>query len=129
MRNQMGPRLDKGMGTLVKDLVERGLYKDTVIVWMGEFGRTPRINGDAGRDHYARAWSAVIGGGGVRGGLTIGQTSADGTTVESAPVAAEDLMATVCAALGIPLDITYKAGNGRPMKIVGGGTPIAELLG
>jgi hypothetical protein len=123
------PEMDKAMGALVADLEERGLLESTVIVWMGEFGRTPRINGDAGRDHYARAWSAVIGGGGVRGGLTIGQTSADGTTVESAPVAAEDLMATVCAALGIPLDITYKAGNGRPMKIVGGGTPIAELLG
>ncbi|MGL4511502.1 MAG: DUF1501 domain-containing protein [Lacipirellulaceae bacterium] len=122
------PEMDRAMGALVADLDDRGLLESTVICWMGEFGRTPRINGDAGRDHYARAWSAVVGGGGLKGGLAIGQTSADGSEVESAPHAAEDLMATVCAGLGISLDVTYKAGNGRPMKLAGGGKPIAELL-
>jgi hypothetical protein len=122
------PQLDQGMGALVADLEERGLLDQTVILWMGEFGRTPRINGDAGRDHYARAWSAVVGGGGLKGGLAIGETSSDGTTVESKPHSAEDLMATVCQALGLSLQTTFTSTNGRPMKIAGGGAPISELF-
>jgi hypothetical protein len=122
------PQLDQGMGALVADLEERGLLDQTVILWMGEFGRTPRINGDAGRDHYARAWSAVVGGGGLKGGLAIGETSSDGTTVESKPHSAEDLMATVCQALGISLQTNFTSTNGRPMKIAGGGAPISELF-
>lgn len=122
------PQLDQGMSALVSDLEERGLLDQTVILWMGEFGRTPRINGDAGRDHYARAWSAVVGGGGLKGGLGIGETSSDGTTVESKPHSAEDLMATVCQALGLSLQTTFTSTNGRPMKIAGGGAPISELF-
>ncbi|MEO0530844.1 MAG: DUF1501 domain-containing protein [Planctomycetota bacterium] len=122
------PQLDQGMSGLVSDLEERGLLDQTVILWMGEFGRTPRINGDAGRDHYARAWSAVVGGGGLQGGLAIGETSADGTTVESKPHSAEDLMATVCQAMGLSLQTEFTSGNGRPMKIAGGGSPISELF-
>lgn len=122
------PQLDTGMSALVSDLEERGLLDQTVILWMGEFGRTPRINEDAGRDHYARAWSAVVGGGGLQGGLAIGETSADGTTVESKPHSAEDLMATVCQAMGISLQTNFTSTNGRPMKIAGGGTPIGELF-
>lgn len=122
------PQMDQAMSALVSDLDERGLLDSTVILWMGEFGRTPRINGDAGRDHYARAWSAVVGGGGIQGGLAIGQTSADGTAVESQPYSSEDLMATVCQALDLSLSTTYKSNSGRPMKIAGGGTPIAELF-
>ena len=122
------PQMDQGMSALVTDLEERGLLDDTVILWMGEFGRTPRINGDAGRDHFARAWSAVIGGGGLQGGLTIGETSTDGSRVESQPHSSEELMATVCQALGLSLKTTFTSGNGRPMKIAGGGQPIAELF-
>lgn len=122
------PQLDQGMSALVSDLEERGMLDQTVILWMGEFGRTPRINGDAGRDHYARAWSAVVGGGGLKGGLAIGETSADGTTVESKPHSAEDLMATVCQTMGLSLQTEFTSGNGRPMKIAGGGAPIAELF-
>ncbi|QDV72059.1 hypothetical protein K2D_01790 [Planctomycetes bacterium K2D] len=123
------PQLDQGMSALVSDLEERGLLDQTVILWMGEFGRTPRINGDAGRDHYARAWSAVVGGGGLKGGLAIGETSSDGTMVESKPHSAEDLMATVCQALGLSLQTNFTSTNGRPMKIAGGGAPISELVG
>jgi hypothetical protein len=123
------PQLDQGMGALVSDLEERGLLDQTVILWMGEFGRTPRINGDAGRDHYARAWSAVVGGGGLKGGLGIGETSSDGTTVESKSHSAEDLMATVCQALGLSLQTNFTSTNGRPMKIANGGAPISELFG
>ncbi|MEQ8848290.1 DUF1501 domain-containing protein [Botrimarina sp.] len=126
--DQKLPELDQGMGALVADLAERGLLDQTVILWMGEFGRTPRINEDAGRDHYARAWSAVVGGGGLKGGLAVGETSADGTTVESQPHSAEDLMATVCQAMGLSLQTEFKSTSGRPMKIAGGGTPIAELF-
>ncbi len=122
------PEMDKAMAALTQDLESRGLLENTVIIWMGEFGRTPNINGDAGRDHFARAWSAVVGGGGVRGGQAIGQTSGDGSRVESEPFASEDLMASVCQALGISLQTTFTSNNGRPMKIAGGGKVIPELF-
>ena len=95
---------------------------------MGEFGRTPRINGDAGRDHFARAWSVVLGGGGDPGGRVIGTTNEDGTSVDSEPYSSEDLMATVCQALGISLETMFTAPNGRPMKIANGGKVIGELF-
>ena len=74
--------LDPAWGTLMDDLRQRGLLDTTTIIWMGEFGRTPRINQGQGRDHYPNAWTTVIGGGGIRGGQVFGRTSADGTTVE-----------------------------------------------
>jgi hypothetical protein len=128
LENQRLPVLDRAMSALVEDLAQRGLLESTVIVWMGEFGRTPRINTDAGRDHYARAWSCVVGGGGIRGGQAIGQTSDDGTTVESEPYSSEDLMASVCHGLGISLERTYTSKNNRPMKIAGGGKVIRDLF-
>jgi uncharacterized protein (DUF1501 family) len=96
---------------------------------MGEFGRTPRINGDAGRDHWARSWSVVAGGGGLAGGKVIGATSDDGTAVTTEPFSSEDLMSTICHAMGISLDKNFTANNGRPMKIAGGGKLIQGLLG
>ncbi len=123
------PEMDKAMGALMEDLYQRGLLDSTVVIWMGEFGRTPRINGNSGRDHYARAWSAVVGGGPIRGGLAVGETSADGTQVESQPYSSEDLMATVCQAMGISLQTTFTSNNGRPMKIANGGQVISELFG
>lgn len=122
------PELDRAMSALVEDLAQRDLLKDTAIIWMGEFGRTPRINQTSGRDHWARSWSVVVGGAGIRGGLTVGQTNSDGTEVESEPYSSEDLMATVCKGLGISLDKTYTSKNGRPMKIAGGGKVIQGLL-
>jgi len=122
------PEMDKAMGALMEDLTQRGMMDNTVVIWMGEFGRTPRINGNAGRDHYARAWSAVVGGGPIQGGLAVGETSADGSRVESQPYSSEDLMASVCHALGISLQTTFTSNNGRPMKIAGGGQLISELF-
>jgi uncharacterized protein (DUF1501 family) len=122
------PELDKAFGALIADLGERGLLASTVVLCMGEFGRTPRINGDAGRDHFARAWSVALGGAAIQGGRAIGRTNADGTGVESDPYSSEDLMATVCHALGISLDTTYTTPSGRPMKIAGGGRVIPELF-
>jgi uncharacterized protein (DUF1501 family) len=122
------PVLDKAMSALVADLNQRDLLKNTVIIWLGEFGRTPRINGNAGRDHWARAWSCVVGGGEFRGGIAVGKTSADGTQVESEPYSSEDLMASVCHAMGISLQTTFTSRDGRPVKIAGGGKVIRELF-
>jgi hypothetical protein len=122
------PTLDKAMAALTMDLEQRGLLEDTVIVWMGEFGRTPRINAGAGRDHFARAWSVVVGGGGIKGGQAVGATSSDGMEVVTEPYSAEDLMASVCKALGISLETTFTSRSGRPMKIANSGKVIKELF-
>jgi uncharacterized protein (DUF1501 family) len=122
------PELDKAFAALMEDLKQRGLLESTVVLCMGEFGRTPRINGDSGRDHFARAWSVVLGGAGIKGGRAIGKTNADGTGVDSDPFSSEDLMASVCHGLDISLQTTYTAKNGRPMKIAGGGHVIPELF-
>ena len=123
------PEVDQAMSALVEDLAQRGLLEDTIVLCMGEFGRTPRINGTAGRDHWARSWSIVAGGGGIAGGKIIGATNEDGTRVTTEPYSAEDLMSTVCQAMGISLKKSYTAGNGRPMQIAGGGKVIEGLLG
>jgi len=128
LSTQKLPNLDRAMSALVEDLAQRELLQDTAVIWMGEFGRTPRINQDAGRDHWARSWSVVAGGAGLKGGLAIGETSSDGTEVESEPYSSEDLMATVCKGLGISLETTYTSKNGRPMKIAGGGKIIPDLI-
>jgi uncharacterized protein (DUF1501 family) len=122
------PELDQAFSALLEDLEQRGLLASTVVLCMGEFGRTPSINGDAGRDHFARAWSAVLGGAGIQGGRAIGKTNADGTSVESEPYSSEDLMASVCQALGISLETTFTTPSGRPMKIANSGRVIGELF-
>jgi len=128
LRTQRLPALDKGMSTLVTDLNDRGLLKDTAIIWMGEFSRTPRINGNGGRDHWARAWSVVVGGAGLKPGIAVGKTNEDGTAVETEPYTSQDVMATVCKALGISLETTFTSNNGRPMKIANSGKVIKELF-
>ena len=122
------PQLDRAMSALVEDLEQRELLKDTVVIWMGEFGRTPRINQNAGRDHFARAWSCVVGGGDLKGGLAVGATNSDGTAVDTEPFSSEDLMTTVCKGLGISTEKTFTSKNGRPMKIAGGGKIISDLV-
>src|SRR4051812_40170726 len=122
------PILDRAMSALVEDLNKRGLMQDTAIIWMGEFSRTPRINGNAGRDHWARSWSVVLGGGGMKGGIAVGKTNEDGTAVDTDPYTSQDVMATVCKALGISLETTFTSKNGRPMKIANGGKVIKELF-
>jgi uncharacterized protein (DUF1501 family) len=128
LQNDKLPVMDRAMSALIEDLAQQGRLQDTVVLWMGEFGRTPRINAGAGRDHWARAWSVVVGGGGVRGGVTVGETNEDGTRVLTEPYAAEDLMATICHALGISLETTFTSRSGRPMKIANGGRVIRELF-
>ena len=122
------PVLDQGMSALVEDLEQRELLKDTAIIWMGEFSRTPRINGNAGRDHWARSWSVVVGGAGMNGGIAVGATSSDGTKVITDPYSSQDVMASVCKALGISLSTTFTSKSGRPMKIANSGKIIKELF-
>jgi len=128
LQNTKLPELDKAMSALVEDLAQRGMLDSTAIIWMGEFGRTPRINGNAGRDHWARSWSAVVGGAGFKRGITVGATNEDGTQVTTDPYTSEDLMASVLHSLGISLDTRFTARNGRPMKIANGGRLIKELF-
>jgi uncharacterized protein (DUF1501 family) len=129
LKNRLLPSLDQGLSALVSDLAARGMLEHTVIVCMGEFGRTPRINQDVGRDHWAQSWSVVLAGGGLKAGRAIGGTDADGLAVDSKSYLPGDVWATVAHALGIPLNIVYTSKLGRPMKIVNGGTPIQELIG
>lgn len=128
LQNQKLPEMDKAMSALVSDLDQRGLLQDTAIIWMGEFSRTPRINGNTGRDHWARSWSVVVGGAGMKGGQAVGATNADGTSVDTEPYTSQDVMASVCKALGISLETTFTSKNGRPMKIANGGKVIKELF-
>jgi hypothetical protein len=123
------PELDKGMGALVADLARRGLLKDTLVIWMGEFGRTPRINQNAGRDHWPRGWSVVMGGAGLKGGTAVGATDKDGVEITDRPVGVMDVIATMTRAMGIDPATSYTTPRGRPMKVVDGGQPIAELIG
>jgi len=122
------PTLDKGMGTLIEDLAQRGLLDSTLVVWMGDFGRTPRINQDTGRDHWPNSWSVVLGGGGIKGGQIVGETDKDGVDIIDRPVGVMDLIATMTKAMGIPLDTQYTTPNGRPYWIVEKGEPISELI-
>lgn len=128
LQQQKLPELDKAMSALVSDLSDRGMLEDTVVMWMGEFGRTPNINAGGGRDHWARSWSVVVGGGGFNKGLVVGETSVDGKEVISEAYASQDLMASVLKALGIGLETTFTAKNGRPMKIANSGKVIKELF-
>ncbi len=129
LQNNKLPELDKAMSALMEDLAQRELLDDTAVIWMGEFSRTPRINGNTGRDHWARSWSAVVGGAGMNSGIAVGQTNEDGTRVEGNSYSSEDLMATVCRSLGISLDTTFTSRSGRPMKIANSGKAIKELVG
>jgi hypothetical protein len=123
------PEMDRGMSSLVKDLVDRGLWKDTVVLWMGEFGRTPRINQNSGRDHWPRCWSVVVGGGAIKGGQAYGSTDEDGMAVATNPVRVQDVFATVYKALGIDHKAQIRDPIGRPFNIAGtGGEPIAGLV-
>ncbi len=121
--------LDAAWSALMTDLKERGLLETTTIVWMGEFGRTPKINQGKGRDHYANAWSTVIAGGGVKGGQAIGKTSKDGTTVEDRLTTSADLMATVCKVLGLNPEKTNMSNVSRPIPLADRtANPVTEVI-
>jgi hypothetical protein len=120
--------LDPAWSSLLIDLEARGLLDDTLVVWMGEVGRTPGINNRAGRDHYIRAWTIVLAGGGIKGGQVYGSTDADGKDVKDNPVSEGDLFATIYQALGINHRAKHYAGV-RPIWLTPeGSAPVKQLL-
>ena len=123
----LSTELDNGWAALMKDLSDRGLLESTTILWMGEFGRTPQINSTAGRDHFPAAWSAVLAGGGIAGGQAYGRTSDSGMAVEDGQMSAEDLLATLCQAVGVDAKATQIDDNGRPIRITEGTAANAVL--
>src|SRR5262245_20986417 len=120
--------LDPAFSTLIADLKDRGMLANTLVVWMGEFGRTPIINKTAGRDHFPVAWSTVLAGGGVKGGQAVGSTGKDGMAVAERPVGVGDFLATVFTAAGVDPNKENFI-DGRPIRLVKAGTAIAELVG
>lgn len=127
LEEQLAP-LDAAIAGLVEDLEQRGMLDDVVIFCAGEFGRTPLINGHAGRDHWANCFSVLLGGGGLKGGQIIGASEPRGGNASERPVSPHDLLATLYRALGIPLDTHFNDASGRPTSIVNTGRTIHELL-
>lgn len=123
----LSTELDNGWATLMQDLSDRGLLESTTILWMGEFGRTPQINANVGRDHFPAAWSAVLAGAGIAGGQAYGRTSDSGMAVEDGQLSAEDLLATLCKAAGVDAETSQFDENGRPIRITEG-TPAQAVL-
>ncbi len=125
---RLSETLDPAWSTLMTDLRERGLLESTLIVWMGEFGRTPKINNNAGRDHFPLAWSTVLGGGGVKGGQVIGDTGKAGTEVADRPVKIADLYATMCASIGVNPENENISPEGRPIPLADRSGKIIEEI-
>lgn len=121
--------IDQPMAQLITDLKQRGMLDRTLVIWMGEFGRTPRINPRAGRDHYPRAFNVALAGGGIRGGQVVGETDAGGVDVTSRPVTVNDLFRTIYTTLGIDADHENMSRIGRPIKLIDGGEVVRELVG
>jgi uncharacterized protein (DUF1501 family) len=111
----------------MRELAERGLLDSTTILWIGEFGRTPTINPQGGRDHFPAAWTCVFAGGGIQGGQAYGQTSVSGEEVTVGKTDIPDILATLCAALGVDPDEKNISEQGRPLRIADG-SPIRDIL-
>ncbi|MGN6543845.1 MAG: DUF1501 domain-containing protein, partial [Aureliella sp.] len=124
------PPLDRAIAALVEDLIDRGLYDKTLLVAMGEFGRTPRMNANAGRDHWGNTFSVLFGGGGMRMGQAIGRSSARGEEVVERPIDPQDVAATIYHHLGIDAQsVSFRDALDRPMPLLDKGVPIRELVG
>ena len=133
MKDKLAEPLDRTVSVLLDDLEQRGLLDSTVVIVMGEFGRTPLINFDAGRDHWPECWSLMLAGGGIRGGTVVGASDKEGGYVADRLVTMGDMYATVYKALGINWNKTYMHPIGRPLKIANSlddqtGVPIKELI-
>ena len=128
-RDLLGPMFDNAYASLLEDLVQRGMLDDTMVVAMGEFGRTPKINPAGGRDHWPQCWTVSMAGGGVRGGQVIGASDEIGAYPKDRPIPAGQVAATVLHGLGVPLDADLPGPGGRPIRIVDHGVePITELF-
>jgi hypothetical protein len=127
MKN-LGPQVDHAVSAFLEDVQARGLEKDILLVITGEFGRTPKINGGAGRDHWAPLSTLALAGGGLKMGQVVGESNAKAEVPKTTPIGPQDLMATVFGVLGIPQDLHYRDQSGRPTPMIVGGKPIAELV-
>lgn len=129
LKNRLMPRVDRGLSALVEDLAVRGLLDETLVVWFGDFGRTPKVNPTAGRDHWSTAGVALMAGGGLKVGQVVGKTNALAEVVTDSPVGPQDIAATIYHTLGVPLHTWYKAQDGRPIELCPEGKPVKELVG
>ncbi len=127
LKNSLMPRVDQGLPALLTDLEERGLLDSTLVVWLTDFGRTPKINSASGRDHWATAGFAIMAGAGIPGGSVIGRTDREGGVPTDAEYFPEDVAATVYSKLGIPLDLITYTADERPIRL-NEGRPIREWL-
>ncbi|MCH8922308.1 MAG: DUF1501 domain-containing protein [Planctomycetes bacterium] len=120
---------DPGYATLLKDLAERGMLDRTLVVWMGEFGRTPKFKKEGGRDHYAEGWPVGLSGAGIKTGQVIGATDSDGVKVTDRPIGVQDLFVSFCHALGMDPRAEYVTAQDQPHQVVKGGELVKELFG
>jgi hypothetical protein len=125
---KLAEQVDPGFAALVTDLKQRGMLNQTLVVWMGEFGRTPKINPNAGRDHFPKVFNVALAGGGIKGGQVIGVSKADGSDVKDHPVTVPDLLASLCHSLKVDAAKEMMSPIGRPIKIVDGGKHVAALF-
>jgi hypothetical protein len=128
LKNELLPQLDAALGTLLADLHDRGLLDETLVVCLGEFGRSPKVNKDAGRDHWPRCYSLLLAGGGIKGGSVFGASDRIGSDPAENPVTPHDLLATFYSLLGIPADTQLPDQLGKPVHLTGPGQVISELL-
>jgi hypothetical protein len=126
--SELCQQMDQPYAFLLQDLKQRGLLESTLVVWMGEFGRTPRINSRGGRDHYPRAYNVALAGAGVHGGQVIGTTDASGSTVTDQPVDVPDLLRTIFQALRVDADLEHMSSVGRPVPVVEGGSVVERVF-
>ena len=122
------PAFDQGFAMLIKDLSDRGLLDSTMVCIASEFGRTPKINANAGRDHWPKVFSVVMAGGGVKGGMVYGSSDSTASEPEDDPLTVEDWATTIYAQMGIVADKELMAPGDRPIEIVDGGKVRKELL-
>ncbi len=122
------PRWDQANTAFIEDLDQRGLLDSTMVLAWGEFGRTPRVNGTGGRDHYPKVFSAAMAGGRIEGGRVVGQSDSKGALPQENPKSPEDVLATVYRHLGVDTDTHYIDNNGRPHRVLARGAPIDELF-
>jgi hypothetical protein len=123
----LSQELDQGMAALLADLKQRGLTQDTLVIWMGDFGRTPDVKGN-GRGHWPKAWTTLLAGAGLKTGQVVGRTDKQGGAVEDRPVAINDFLATVCQALGIDHTRDFDTRSGRPIRLVASGEKVVKEL-
>lgn len=128
LKNALAPPLDQGLSALLGDLADRKLLDHTLVVMMGEFGRTPKINANASRDHHGRANSVIVAGAGIPGGLVLAKTDARGDLPTERPVTPADLATVLYLKLGVDPEHKFEAPDGRPIRIVDNAQPPRELL-